>query len=173
MKIRLALALFLVFILAITALGCSKVTGGGWAYDKLTEEPAKDYPGSKITFALNIQPVKWVNESIVTAAGNFQLNDHSQNIAVHGTSGKLDEQINFQLWHSVYSGGWEGWECWELGAWDCTVNGKGEYYLSALIWLYEGEYDSAQIWVYENGSIAYKWEVWELQKGSIKIHDKK
>jgi len=174
LKIRLALAFFLVFILALTALGCSKVTGGGWSYDKLTEEPDEDYPGNKITFGFNMQPLGPFPDPWVDAAGNLQLNDHSQNIAVHGTSGKLDEQINFRLWYSEYGGSWEGWECWNLMALDCTVNGKGEYLLVALIWLYEGEYESALIWVYENygGPLVYEWEVWELQRGSIKIHGK-
>ena len=175
-KTKVALALLLVLIVGITAPGCSKVTGGGWSHDKLTEEPGMSYPGSKITFGFNMEPLGPFPESgdWVDAAGNFQLKDHAQNIAVHGTSGKLDDQINFRLWYTEYSGSWEGWECWDLMVWDCTVNGKGEYYLVALIWLYEGKYDSVQIWVCEQGSSSpvYNWEVWELHGGNIKIHGK-
>jgi len=75
MKIRLALAFFLVFILAITALGCDKVKGSGVFYDGDTGDP--------IEFKVNIVTGK-TNGTWTDVMGSIHLDDETEGLKVRG-----------------------------------------------------------------------------------------
>ena len=150
MKIRLALALFLVFILATTALGCSKVTGGGWF-------PEGD-SGEKIVFSFNVRSLE-TYEKWTDLEGNIHINDLRNNVRVHGKSSP--DEVNFRWWNSSN----------DFMAWDVTVNGKHHKYL--YFW-YNENYDPPYFWIIivdDNEEPAYEWWGWEDDiKGGIKSH---
>ena len=178
MKIKSALALLLVAALATMVLGCApnvlgdnKITGGGWSYDVMTANPNQDYPGNKVTFGFNWQPLSTYAYRWQEVEGNIQLKDHSQNIAIHGTS-KLDKEINFYIEYIDHPA--PGWTYWELMAFDITVNGEGGYRLDAFIYFFNEEFESVWILVTPAGSVNadYQWLLEELQGGNIKVHKK-
>ena len=146
MKIRLALAFSLVFILATTALGCSKVTGGGWF-------PEGD-SGEKIVFSFNVRSLE-TYENWTDLEGNIHINDLRNNVRVHGKSSP--DEVNFR-WYSHN----------EFYAYDVTVNGKHHKYL--YFW-YNEDYDPPWFWILivdDNSESAYEWWGWEDDiKGEI------
>ena len=175
MKIRLALAFFLVFILATTALGShvtpataasggNKGTGGGW----FISEAPETY-GHKVTFSITAQigepvpgPGGWYETT-----GKFQLIDHATKTKVHGPV------LNYRDWG-------EGWADWHG---DCSVNGTDGYFFSIMS--YDDETggwpgDCVYIQIREPSSpehpahIVTNWySSWEeLDGGNIKRHDK-
>lgn len=91
MKAKLALAVFLVAVLALTGVGCSKTTGGGWF---INESPIGDAEGHKITFGFNAQPTGdgdgdgdffGLGNGEVEAKGQIQIIDHDAKTNIHGT----------------------------------------------------------------------------------------
>ena len=79
MKAKLALAVFLVAVLALTGVGCtSKVTGGGWFINTAPGDSLEH----RITFGFNAQLVD-VEDG--TVKGQFQLIDHDAKTNIHGT----------------------------------------------------------------------------------------
>jgi len=157
------LVLLLVVVLATTVSGCGKITGGGWFYDDLTADG--DYPGNKVTFGLNVQPLDIEYNGWGVAEGNLQIVDHSQNIRVNGTS-KYSEEYEYlaDFYFSQYIENW-----WSFQAYECTVNGEGGYSLWAEIWDADGPGPlPSYAWIYVG---PYRW-AGELQRGNIKYHNK-
>ena len=166
MKIRLALAFSLVFILATTILVShvalannpsefTKKTGGGWFTDWYTE--------NKVTFSVAAQALEPNPDKpfYVSAKGNFQLIDHTDKIKIHGT-------IDYYFYYPEAP----EWSMWEG---ECSVDGKDDYYF--LLSLHDedepgwaGEW--AWILIYEDfrHRILYR-EYWlDGKQGNIKAH---
>ena len=145
MKIRLVLAFFLVFILAITALGCDKIKGSGVFYDGDTGDP--------IEFKVNIVTGK-TNGTWTDVTGSIHLDDETEGVKVRGGS---------DMYFSIYN---------EFYAYDVTVNGKHHKYL--YFW-YDEDYNPPWFWILivdDNGESAYEWWGWEHEvEGEIIIRD--
>ena len=156
MKAKLALAVFLVAVLALVGVGCGgtgKVTGGGW----FTNTANGDTFGNRITFGFNAQ----YNVEDDTFKGQFQLNDHDAKTNIHG---EFDSMPITGIWGGV-----------------CTIKGESvvsgdilDFYVIFLdagepgpslgdtIAVYIGEWPMS--WVYQyNGA---------LEGGNIKGHTK-
>ena len=145
MKIRLALALFLVFILATTALGCDKIKGSGVFYDGDTGDP--------VEFKVNLVTGK-TNAIWTDVMGSIHLDDESKGVKVRGGS-----DMYFNIGNEFY-------------AYDVTVNGKHGYWI--WFW-YCDYYDPPYFWFTINTDDTwgvYEWWGWEHEvEGDIIIKD--
>ena len=94
MKAKYALVILLVAVLALTGVGCKKVTGGGWFIGDFSSE----HPGNKISFGFNAHPLGiqgeeydvypepgWEPPEQIKAKGQFQMVDHTAKTKYHGT----------------------------------------------------------------------------------------
>ncbi len=166
MKIRLALAFSLVFILATTILVSHvalannpsefrKQTGGGLFTDWET--------GNKVTFSFTAQALEPTpeNNGFLDAKGKFQLIDHTEKTRIHGTIDYLYYVPSEPWWSS-----WEG---------ECSIDGTDGYYF--LLSLHDedepgwaGEW--AWILIYEEPSHSTNvYDSWlDVERGNIKTH---
>ncbi len=147
MKIRLVLAFFLVFILAITALGCDKVKGSGVFYDP-------DTPQNRIEFKVNLVAGK--SHGIWTdVMGSIHLDDEAAGVKVRGGP-----------WMRFYP------DANDLMVWDVHVNGKHHKYLDFWYCDYYDPPFFVIVIVDDNGESAYEWWGWEHEvEGDIIIKD--
>jgi len=162
-KIRVALALLLVALLAITAIGSNdvlakaplegdKTTGGGWFYDDTT--------GDKITFSFTAQPGEQVNQYWLEAKGTFTLIDHASKNKIKGT-------FEYQYIENLPE-----WTCYQ-GSWTAKGAGDDNWF---EVWFYDCEkdddpypYDWVTILDYSGEGKNYSGD---FQGGGLKIHDK-
>jgi len=164
MKIRLALALFLVFILATTILVSHvalaknpsefrKQTGGGLFTAWET--------GNKVTFSFTAQALEPSpeNDGYVSAKGKFQLIDHTEKTRIHGI-------IDYLLY--VPEEPW--WSSWEG---ECSIDGTDGYYFVLFVMdKDEAPYDEG-VWVliYEETSHSTVYNCWlDIERGNIETH---
>lgn len=164
MKIRLALAFSLVFILATTILVSHvalannpsefrKQTGGGLFTAWET--------GNKVTFSFTAQALEPSPEEYgyVRAKGKFQLIDHTEKTRIYGT-------IDY-LWYYAQKPWWSSWEG------ECSIDGTDGYYFI----LYAMDKDEAPedegVWIliYEEPYSPNVYDSWlDVERGNIKTH---
>ena len=170
MKIRLALALFLVSILAITALGSHvalanntsefrKQTGGG----RFTDWGTGEEPGNKVTFSLTAQALEPSPEDYgyVSAKGKFQLIDQTEKTRIHGIIDYLF-YVPSEPWWSM----WEG---------ECSIDGAdGYYFILYVLDKDEAPWPEDWVWILIYEEPYYSTNVYnhwlEGEQGNIKTH---
>lgn len=168
MKAKLALVAVLVAVLALTGVGCTKATGGGWFTNN---GPGPNY-GHRITFGFNAHH----DSEDGSVKGQLQLIDHDAKINIHGqfdgTTTYGTKDFLGQCWVKFVVQG-EG-----------TVNGEGPYYFK-LVYSDKGEpganpdnpleSDSITVWVSKTWPVMFPYEYWytgNLEGGNIQYHEK-